>query len=112
MKSKTYVRPYLRGVGLLTLALFFPLIIMGAFAFLRMSVNVGENAWRIVWGGTVAAELAFLAFAAVQWKHAWALTLNHPSRGRVTGLMLLLAALLLGGIVVFIGMNLRNTCGC
>lgn len=111
-KPRTYLEAYLRGIGLLILALFFPLIVMITIASVFVGVNVSADVWRVIWIGTAAAELALLALAAFQWKRAWALTLNHPNRRSIAGFLVALAVVLLAGVVVFIAVNINDTCGC
>jgi len=112
MKPATYGWAYLRGVAILAVALFLPLIVIGTIGTFFVGVKVGQNAWRGIWAGLAAAELMLLAAAAVQWKRAWALTLHHPRRHLLAGFSLMLAAVFLGAIVIVIVLNIRNNCEC
>jgi uncharacterized membrane protein len=103
---------YVRGLGLLLLALLLPLIIMGAYAAFFARAHVSEATWRLVLVAAAAVELALLALAAIQWKHAWALMLDQRNRGLIAGFLVALSAVLLGGVVALIAMNLTNTCSC
>jgi hypothetical protein len=112
MVARTYILPFLTGVGFFALALFFPILVLIVVAGVSVGVNLASSTWAAIWSGIAAGSGGLLVAGAYQLRRAWRATDGHPQRGKVVAILLLLVVLAVAGTAVFILANIENTCDC
>jgi hypothetical protein len=109
-ESRRYVGPFLRGIALLALALFFPILVLIVIGAVFVGMNIARDTWPSIWLGVAAGSGPLLVAGAFQLRRAWVAMRDHQRRERLVAQLVAAGVIALAAFVVFILANIRNTC--